>query len=98
MDNSSNWKNDKETFIFSLNKNRKYKKAYQSIYSLYCSSTYGMYTAGFGNCSRCKTMKKFCHYTNIEDFYENGSEILPSKRETKYYELLEVEVFKVSFI
>ena len=44
-------------------------------------------------------MKKIIHYSNdINLYYENGSEILPSKGETKYYDLLEVEVFKISFI
>ena len=42
-------------------------------------------------------MKILVHYAgSINSYYKNGSEILPSNKQQTYYELLEVEVFKVS--
>ena len=97
FDNNSGWKEDMETFIFNLNKNTKYKKL-EKTYSLYCDSQYGIYTGYFGNRSD-KTMKKLYYYANSnKDIYENGSEILPNDGGVKYYDLLEVEIFKISFI
>ena len=85
-----------ETFLFNLNQNKKYIKIKKNK-SLYYDSDHGIYTADFGNGTSCKTMKKLVHYAdNINSSYKNGSEILPSNKQKTYYELLEVEVFKVS--
>ena len=84
-----------ETFIFNLNKNTKYKKL-KNYASLYCSSSYGMYTYGLGNSNSIKEMTHFAY--EINSYYENASEILPSNGKTKNYNLLEVEVFKISLI
>ena len=41
-------------------------------------------------------MKKLVHWPDyINSFFENGSEIPPLKGQKVYYELLEVEVFKI---
>jgi len=95
LDNKSKWKNDMNTFIFNLNKNQKFKKL-TNDYSLYCYNNYGMFTADFGNHSS-GSMKKIKHFGNyINDYYENGRDILPSGNEEKIYDLEEVEVFKIS--
>ena len=92
-DSNSNWKTDMETFIFNLNKNQKYKKS-KSDYSIYCNSSYGPYTAYFG-CDN-NSMKSIRHYSNnINNYYVNGSEILPSNNQEKTYNLLESEVYKI---
>ena len=95
FDNKSQWKSDYETFIFNLNQNKKYKKAREKD-SLYCCKSYGAYTDYFGCDSDCKTMRKIIHHSNIYNSYEKGREILPSNSQTKYYDLLETEVFKIS--
>ena len=96
--NNSYWQNDKETFIFNLNESKKYQKI-NSDCSLYYDPSHGFYTAEFGNGTSCKSMKKVVHYANyINSYYEKGSEILPSNGKQAYYELVEVEVFKVSKI
>ena len=96
--NKGRWQNDKETFIFNLNQNKKYKKI-DSKCSLYYGTNYGMFTADFGNDEYCKSMKKVVHFANqINSFYEKGAEILPSNGKIEYYELLEIEVFKISKI
>ena len=92
-DSNSNWKTDMETFIFNLNKNQKYKKI-NSDGSIYCNSSHGPYTADFG-CDN-NSMKSIRHYSNdINIYYVNGSEILPSNNQTKTYNLLESEVYKI---
>ena len=94
--NKSYWQNDKETFLFNLNQNKKYIKIKKND-SLFYGNDHGIYTAEFGNGMSCKTMKKLVHYAStINSYYKDGSEILPSNKQTTYYELLEVEVFKVS--
>ncbi len=97
MNNFSGWKdNDNETFIFNLNKNKKYKKLRKDC-SIICNKNYGVYSAYFGNSSDCKTMKKIKLYSNsINSYYENGSDILQNNNDTKFYDLIEVEIFKIS--
>ena len=91
-DTSGKWKNDMETFIFNLNKNQKYKKLKQD-YSIYCTSSYGPFTAYFG---LDNSMKSIIHNANyINRFYDKGSEILPSNNIEKEYDLIETEVYKI---
>ena len=90
------WQGDMETFLFNLNQNKKYIKN-KNDYSLYYNYDHGIYTGEIGNGASCKTMKKLVHYAGtINSYYKNGSEILPSNKQKTYYELLEVEVFRVS--
>ena len=97
--NSGIWKVDEKVFIFNLNQNKKYKNI-RSQYSIYCSKKYGPYTDYFGiKANEKKNMKSLFHDAhNINNTYENGMDILPSNGKTKYYDLIEVEVFKISFI
>ena len=94
LDNNSKWKHDNETetFIFNLNKNKKFKKIKKG-YSLYCYKSYGPYTYGFGNEGNIKSLVLYAG--SICNYYENGDEILPNEKETKYYEVIEVEVFRI---
>ena len=46
-----------ETFIFNLNKNKKYKKLKKDA-SILCDKNFGVYPNNFGNYSDCKTMKR----------------------------------------
>ena len=94
-DTNSGWKNDMETFIFNLNKNAKYKKL-KSDYSIYCANKCGSYAVYFGynKTNSMKSIKVWC--SDINSYYENGSGILPNNGEnTKEYEILETEVFKI---
>ena len=97
--NSGIWQVDEKVFIFNLNQNKKYKNI-RSQYSIYCSKKYGPYTDYFGiKANEKKNMKSLFHDAhNINNTYENGMDILPSNGKTKYYDLIEVEVFKISFI
>ena len=86
---------DMETFIFNLNKCQKYKKYNNKKYSIYCDNSFGpwVYRFGFYN----SKMKKVKHQgLDINTVYENGSDILPNKSNSdKYFNLKEVEVFKI---
>ena len=43
-----------------------------------------------------KSMRSIKHWANdINNYYDNGSEILPSNNQVKVYDLIEVEVFKI---
>ena len=93
-DSNSEWKMDMDTFVFNINTNKQFKKI-KSDLSIYCHSSFGPYTADFG-CFRNNSMKLLKHYGNeMNTFYINGSEILPSNFEEKDYDLLETEVYKV---
>ena len=93
-DINSEWKNDMDTFIFNLNKNKKCKKNISDC-SIYCNGSYGPYTINFGH-FRSNTMKYINHWSNeINKYYDKGSEILPNNSHGKFYELIESEVYKI---
>ena len=85
-----------ETFIFNLNKNQKYKKLISDC-STRCSSSNGPHTIYLG-CYSVNSMKSIKHWGyDINEFYDKGSEILPSSNQIKTYDLLETEVYKIIF-
>ena len=91
---TNDWKKDEKTFIFNLNKNTKCKNINKN--SLFCKANHGTYTDNFGIGASCKDMKRLVlHGRFIDSSYENGSSILKNNRETIYFDLLEVEVFKI---
>ena len=95
-DSNSGWKNDMGTFLFNLNKNLKYKKIKKEN-SIFCSNDHGSYAQELGCGLSCKGMKKIVLYPEgTNNYFENGSQILPNKMSKIYYDLLEVEVFKIS--
>ena len=94
-DSTSEWKNDMDTFILNLNKNQKYKKL-KNDNSIYCNNSYGPYTNSFGF-FESNTMKSIKYWVNtINQYYDNGSEILPRNKEK--YDLIEIEVYKIIII
>ena len=83
-----------ETFIFNLNKNQIYKKLKPNS-SVFCSDSYGPHTIYFG-CGGTNSLKSIKHFGNlINNFYDRGSEILPSNNQIKEYDLLETEVYQI---
>ena len=70
-DCNSGWKKGNETFLFNLNKNRKYKIR-DNKESICCLPNYGPYTKYFG----CETsMDKIIHYyDSINSYFENADE------------------------
>ena len=93
-DETSGWKNDMDIFIFNLNKNQKYKKL-KNHQSIFCDSTCGPETIYFG-CDSSNSMKSIIHWANyINNYYDKGSEILPSNNQEKVYDLIETEVYGI---
>jgi len=96
-DSYSDWKNDIETFIFSLNKNKKYKKLKEDM-SILCKKNGGIYVYGLGiQETNCNSMKELVYYPNTrQKIFDNSSEILPNdmKEKSLSFTLKEVEVFK----
>ena len=94
-DTTSGWKNDMNTFIFNLNKIKKYKKSTNSS-SIYCHSSFGPSTFYFG-CWSTNSMKSITYIDNDTNlFYDKGSEILLSNNQENY-NLIETEVYKIRF-
>ena len=93
-DSNSQWKKDMETFLFNLNKNAKYKKI-RNDNSIYCYNNHGPYVDYFGFYS--DKMKKIDHYgSNINNYFEKGSEILPNNTSNlQYFNVKEVEIYKI---
>ncbi len=96
-DSKTKWKEDKDTFIFSLTENKKFIKQNISK-SIYCLNSYGPWFNNFGfelN-SRNKFMKE-CKFQYGNAFL-NANEIIPNEKENKYFDVKEVEVYKIIFI
>ena len=74
-----------------INPSRKIKDEF----SIYCDSSYGPYTASFG-CGYNNSMKSLIYYSSdINEYYDKGSEFLLSNNKTKEYDLIETEVYKI---
>ena len=95
-DDHTGWKNDLDTFMFNLNKSEKYKKLKNEC-SIYLSKNHGPWSYAFGF-SSTNQMNKIQHCgTNINNYYENGANILPNNTNgTKYFNVSDVEVFKIN--
>ena len=93
-DTISQTKYDIETFMFNLNKNERYKFIHNER-SMWCTENFGPWTMNFGF---NKTMRKIEHRgIKINEAYERGSEILPNNsNDTKNFDVLEVEIFKIT--
>ena len=87
-------KDDLETFIFHLNKERKFNKS--NIFgSIYCQDNYGPYTYYLGCNSSCKSMRQiYIDLDNMKSYYENCTNFLSCKN-GEILNLKEVEVFKI---
>ena len=94
-DIQSKTKNDKESFMFNLNKNEKYKRAKDKI-SIWCTKDHGPWTYSFGFRKENK-MKKIEHGgININTGYKNGSNIFDNNSSRiLYFDITEVEVYKI---
>jgi len=97
-DTKSHFKKDKETFMFNLNKNEKYKKIDEKNASIFCTKDYGPWTYSFGF-YKDNSMKKIEHIgSRINAAYENGSNILlNNSTNSKCFDVIDVEVYKIIF-
>ena len=97
-DTKSYNKKDKETFMFNLNNNEKFKKKNEKKASIFCTKEYGPWTFNFGFYKE-NSMEKIKHWgLGINEAYEKGSNILLNNtNELKIFDVKEVEVYKIIF-
>ena len=87
--NTGGYKNDWDTFVFSLTRKEKYPKNSIS-YSIYCTSSYGPYFKHFGIEGNMEIFKIYLNSTF------QGLEKISNTNNT--YNLNEVEIFKITII
>ena len=85
---------DLDTFLFSLTDNEKYPKINKELQSIDCYSLFGpwFYNFGFYNTS---SMNQIYFCGNIEA-YQNANNIIPNFKTPGYYDVTEVEIFKIN--
>ena len=96
-DSNSYWKHDNETFLFSLTDNKVFKKKKLNA-SIYCCEDYGPWFPYIGIWENEKNMNqgKFLYYEK-DIHFEDFNSIIPNEGKDKYFEIEEVEVYKIIF-
>ena len=98
FDISDKWKIDRNSFIFNLEQNKKYKKK-EGLLSIsstfYCGDICGPNVNGLGCNDYQKLNIIFFSSILLGNVFENGSTILPSISIKKEYELNELEIFQI---
>ena len=97
-DNHSGWKNDKDSFLFSLTKSKVYKKKDNKNCSIYCDKGVGPWFAYIGCRDSGKKNMSQGNFLFNDDCFENLTEIIPIQGKEKFFDLEEVEVYKIIFI
>ena len=96
-DNHSGWKNDKDSFLFSLTKSKVYKKKNSKTSSIYCDKGVGPWFAYIGCRDSGKKNMSQGNFLFNDDCFENLTEIIPNEGKEKFFDLEEVEVYKIIF-
>ena len=95
-DSYSQWKQDKDTFLFSLTLNKKFIKEDVSD-SILCLESYGPWFDNFG--FELNSRKKFMRECKFQtgNAFINANDIIVNDGNNKFFEVKEVEVFKIEF-
>ena len=98
---NSGWKNDNDTFLFSITNKRIYKKKDNNTFSIYCGEDQGPWfpLIGFRETGK-KNMSQgqFLYKENPGDTYFEGiNEIIPNENKDRFFNVKEVEVYKLTF-
>ena len=83
-------KNDTESFLFSLNKNKKYYQKHKDYKTVYCYSKYGPWFFG-GDIGFYSEDMSLCSCNNIE----YADEPLTEHKAGEYFKVQEVELFEI---
>ena len=99
FDSVSGWKEDPDCFLFNLNQNKKYKKNNKyKTKSFACKPDVGPSANALG-CNPNINLNFIYHTHNyIDKYFENASDILPSKakkEEDVQYEVQDMEIFQI---
>ena len=94
FDTSEKWKEDTETFLFNLSKNKKFKKWVKEK-SIYCGASYGPNTRAFGITLGYPMNKLYFNIRGMDSYYCKGGDILPCSNVTNIFDLIEVEIYQI---
>jgi len=96
-DEHSGWIKDDQTFVFSLSKNKIYRKISKNSDSIWCTK-YGPYFAEIGFREKGKkNMSQGYFYYSKNLYFENFNEIIPNEGKDKYFDVEEVEIYNILF-
>ena len=98
---TSGWKIDSRTFVFSLTNNKIFNKIDKNIFSIYCDKDVGPWFPFIGSRDSGKknmSQGEFLYKTKEKDiFFENFNEIIPNNGKDRFFDVEEVEVYKILF-
>ena len=96
-DNYSVWKKDGDTFLFSLTNNKKYKKINNWNESILCGKEYGPFFPyiGFRNRGKNNMSQADIQYGQSSNHYEFYKDIIPYSGKDRFFDVEEVEVYKI---
>ena len=86
-------KNDPESFLFSLNKNKKYYQKHKEYETIYCYSAYGPWFYG-GDIGFNRNNMSQCISNGTGEYLD---ESLSTNQPGSYFDVHEVEFYKISF-
>ena len=96
-DNHSTWKSDNDTFLFSLTNDKKYKKIESNLDSIYCFKDQGPWFPYIGFRETGKKDMTQGEFLSSNYYFEDYNEIIPNDG-NKFFDVEEVEVYKISFL
>ena len=96
--NHSGWKTDNDTFLFSLTKSKVYRKKVNKDYSIYCGKNVGPWFALIGCRDTGNKNMSQGNFIFDENYYENFASIIPNEKKERFFDLEEVEIYKITFI
>ena len=97
-DDNSRWKKDDETFLFSLTNNKIYNKSDKSKNSIYCYKLQGPWFPFIGFGSFGKHNMSQGKFEPKSQYFKDYIDIIPNNGEEKFFDVEEVEIYKISFI
>ena len=96
----NNWLKDDETFLFSLTNNKIYRKKAPSIESIYCAKSCGPWFGGIGFREKGKqnmSQGEFIYSRSDREYFGNINDIIPNEAKGRYFDVEEVEIYKLVF-
>ena len=93
-DNHSGWKKDYDTFVFSLNNNKVFRKNKNDI-SIYCMREIGVWFPFIGfreTGNKNMSQGEFIFNSNIN--FNNFNEIIPNEKKDRFFDMREQKCLK----
>ena len=94
-DNHSKWKEDDETFLFSLTKGKIFPKNKDRRDSIYCGINQGPWFPYIGFRGTGKKNMTQGEFICSGDYFKEYIEIIPNEKKNRFFDVEEVEVYKI---